>query len=284
LFYMLASLIPVQVVQTVLANRSRFGRKPRARWSPGAVRRQRSHRQDSMLLPPRGVGRSRPIKEGFRGTEFFCRIISIGVAAVGILITLPVMLILAVAVRLSSPGPILYTQPRVGLDRRLGRERREVGGSEVPGRRRSDRGGKIFTIYKFRTMRVVPEGEGQVWASTRDPRVTRVGAVLRKFRLDELPQLFNVLRGDMNVVGPRPEQPEIFRRLRSEVNSYSERQKVLPGITGWAQVNHSYDQCLDDVQKKVAFDLEYIESRSLLKDLEIMAKTVPVMVGRKGAI
>jgi lipopolysaccharide/colanic/teichoic acid biosynthesis glycosyltransferase len=159
-----------------------------------------------------------------------------------------------------------------------------ASGRASPGRRRSDHGGRIFTIYKFRTMRVAQDEENQVWATEHDPRITRVGRVLRKFRLDELPQLFNVLKGDMNVVGPRPEQPEIFHRLRGAVRSYADRQRVLPGITGWAQVNHAYDQCLEDVEQKVAFDLEYIAKRSPAKDLKIMAKTVPVMVGRKGAV
>jgi lipopolysaccharide/colanic/teichoic acid biosynthesis glycosyltransferase len=133
-------------------------------------------------------------------------------------------------------------------------------------------------------MRVVQDEQDQVWATSHDPRITGVGRILRKFRLDELPQLFNVLKGDMNVVGPRPEQPEIFRRLRSAVGRYADRQRVLPGITGWAQVNHAYDQCLEDVEQKVAFDLEYIDKRSPVKDLKIMARTVPVMVGRKGAV
>ena len=124
----------------------------------------------------------------------------------------------------------------------------------------------------------------QVWASKDDPRITRVGQFLRKYRLDELPQLFNVLRGDMNVVGPRPEQPEIFGQLRTAVEQYVERQRVLPGITGWAQVNHRYDESVEDVQRKVALDLEYIRSRSAVADLKIMALTLPVMVGRRGAI
>jgi lipopolysaccharide/colanic/teichoic acid biosynthesis glycosyltransferase len=124
----------------------------------------------------------------------------------------------------------------------------------------------------------------QVWATPEDPRITRVGHFLRKYRLDELPQLFNVLRGEMNLVGPRPEQPVIFKDLRGKIDAYQQRQKVLPGITGWAQVNNAYDQSLDDVKRKVDLDLEYIESASVAQDLKIMAKTLPVMVFKKGSV
>ncbi len=110
-----------------------------------------------------------------------------------------------------------------------------------------------------------------------------MGRVLRKYRLDELPQLINVLRGDMNLVGPRPEQPKIFAQLRSYVDRYTERQQVLPGITGWAQVRLQYDRSLDDVRRKLELDLEYIERRSVAEDLKIMLKTVPVVIFRRGA-
>jgi lipopolysaccharide/colanic/teichoic acid biosynthesis glycosyltransferase len=125
--------------------------------------------------------------------------------------------------------------------------------------------------------------DDEVWAQPDDPRVTAIGRILRKYRLDELPQLWNVMRGDMNIVGPRPEQPAIFVKLRDQIDGYGARQQVRPGITGWAQVNHNYDQCLEDVRRKVSFDLEYIARRSLATDLKIMALTVPVMVFRKGA-
>ncbi len=143
-----------------------------------------------------------------------------------------------------------------------------------------DQGGRIFTIYKFRTMRS-DRPKGQVWAAQNDPRVTPVGRVLRATRLDELPQLVNVLKGDMNIVGPRPEQPDIFQELSREVRNYRERQRVLPGITGLAQVNLGYDRSLEDVRKKVGFDLQYIRRRSATEDLMIMAKTMPVMVFRR---
>jgi len=209
------------------------------------------------------------------------RILNVAVAAVGILLTAPVMILIALAVRLTSPGSILYCQERVGHDRR-----RYRGPGSENRRRSSNVGGRLFTMYKFRTMRTVAEGASPqaVWASRDDPRITPVGTFLRRHRLDELPQLFNVLRGDMNVVGPRPEQPEIFRELRRRVKAYPERQAVLPGITGWAQINCRYDQSVDDVRAKVAFDLEYIHRRSAAEDLRIMFRTVPVVLGARGSL
>ena len=218
---------------------------------------------------------------GERGT----RILNVAVALVGIVATAPLMLVLAVLVKLTSPGPVLFTQQRVGVDQRSGHDRRRNGRGAGGGRRQRDRGGRIFTIYKFRTMTTPRQQDpDQVWARVDDPRITPVGGVLRKYRLDELPQLLNVLKGDMNVVGPRPEQPEIFEQLERKVNGYRLRQRVLPGITGWAQVNHGYDQCLEDVQRKVVLDLEYIGRRSAAEDLRIMARTLPVMIGKTGGI
>jgi lipopolysaccharide/colanic/teichoic acid biosynthesis glycosyltransferase len=121
-----------------------------------------------------------------------------------------------------------------------------------------------------------------VWASKTDARVTPVGGLMRKLRIDELPQLFNVLNGDMNIVGPRPERPSIFSRLRVDIVDYSLRQRAKPGITGWAQINQSYDTSLDDVRRKVKYDLEYLQRQGVGEDLMIMAKTVPVMIFRKG--
>jgi lipopolysaccharide/colanic/teichoic acid biosynthesis glycosyltransferase len=213
------------------------------------------------------------------------RALNLTVALAGIVLTAPIMLVIGLLVKLSSPGPVLFTQTRVGVDQRLGRDRRRNGRAGAAGRRRRDRGGRIFTIFKFRTMTATrTKDPQQIWARTDDPRITRVGAVLRKYRLDELPQLFNVLKGDMNVVGPRPEQPEIFEQLADRVDGYRLRQRVLPGITGWAQVNHRYDQCLADVHRKLALDLEYIGRRSTTEDVKIMARTIPIMVGKKGAV
>ena len=208
------------------------------------------------------------------------RLLNVVVASIGMILAAPLFVAIAILVKVSSPGPIFYVQERVGLDRR----NRGAGAAGAGERRRADQGGRIFKIYKFRTMVADSDRAGQVWASRTDPRITAVGHVLRKYRLDELPQLVNVLKGDMNIVGPRPEQPMIFQELREKVTGYQERQRVLPGITGLAQVNHSYDQCIEDVKKKVEYDLEYIEQRSFLKDLRIMARTVPVMIGKKCSI
>ncbi len=203
------------------------------------------------------------------------RVLNVIVASVALILAAPLMLVIAALVKATSPGPILYKQQRVGIDRRTGN-----GGNW---RRRVDYGGKLFTIYKFRTM-YVRQDASQVWARPGDPRITPIGAVLRKYRLDELPQLINVLRGEMNVVGPRPEQPEIFMQLREKIDRYPERQRVLPGITGWAQVNHHYDQDLDDVRRKLSFDLEYAQRESAAEDVKIMLRTLPVMLFRSGAL
>ena len=118
----------------------------------------------------------------------------------------------------------------------------------------------------------VPTGAAEAWARPRDPRITRIGVILRRHRLDELPQFLNVIRGDMNIVGPRPEQPAIFLRLKEEVPGYARRQRVLPGITGWAQINHRYDQCLDDVRRKTSLDLEYLRRRCMAEEIRIMGR------------
>jgi lipopolysaccharide/colanic/teichoic acid biosynthesis glycosyltransferase len=205
------------------------------------------------------------------------RILNVVVASLGIAATAPLMLLIAVAVKLTSPGPIIFAQSRVGIDRRFRRAPAAVNRD-----RAADQGGRVFTIYKFRTMRLDGPGARQVWASQDDPRITPIGRALRMTRLDELPQFFNVLKGDMNIVGPRPEQPTIFAELNGELgNRYRDRQQVLPGITGLAQVTLGYDTDLDGVRRKVGKDLEYIRSRSTGEDLLIMAKTVPVMVFRK---
>jgi lipopolysaccharide/colanic/teichoic acid biosynthesis glycosyltransferase len=205
----------------------------------------------------------------------FQRELNVLVAFVGLVLCLPVFIVLAILVKISSPGPVFYKQLRVGVDRRGSRP----GGN---GRRKVDYGGRLFTIYKFRTMVSQDGPVRQVWASKEDPRITKIGAILRKYRLDELPQLFNVLKGDMNIVGPRPEQPEIFMRLREQVERYSDRQRVLPGITGRAQINHHYDVTIDDVRTKVRYDLEYAQRQSVMEDLRTMFRTVPVMLGKKG--
>jgi lipopolysaccharide/colanic/teichoic acid biosynthesis glycosyltransferase len=198
-------------------------------------------------------------------------------AGIALFLLAPLLVAIAVAIKLTSKGPIIYTQPRVGLDRRSDDE------TSPKHHRVQDLGGKPFRIYKFRTMTVDAEkNSGAVWAQKNDPRVTWLGGLLRKSRLDELPQLFNVLSGEMNMVGPRPERPAIFADLRDKVPTYQHRQRTRPGITGLAQINQQYDRNLDDVRRKVAYDLEYIEKQSILEDLRIMLKTLPVVFFRRG--
>jgi len=220
---------------------------------------------------------SQPTNGTSRASEWTRRGINLLLALVAIILTLPVMLFVAVLVWLTSRGPVLYTQVRIGLDRRA-----PASGAQNH-RRERDLGGEPFTIYKFRTMRVDAEqGSGAVWAQERDPRVTAVGGLLRQYRLDELPQLLNVLKGEMNIVGPRPERPTIFAELREHIAEYPLRQRAKPGITGLAQINHHYDRSLDDVRTKVHYDLEYIRRQSVAEDLRIMLKTVPVVLLRRG--
>ena len=155
------------------------------------------------------------------------RIVNFVLAALALFLALPLLLLIAIAIKLTSRGPVLYTQERVGLDRRT------PGMGPGNHRRVRDVGGKPFTIYKFRTMRVDAEAHsGAVWATQNDPRVTPVGRFLRQYRLDEIPQLLNVMRGEMNIVGPRPERPTIFAELREHIKEYPLRQRAKPGITG----------------------------------------------------
>jgi lipopolysaccharide/colanic/teichoic acid biosynthesis glycosyltransferase len=205
------------------------------------------------------------------------RAINVVIALVALVLLFPLLVLIALLIRVTSPGPILYTQVRVGLDRRTPMDANQNQ------RRARDFGGQPFTIYKFRTMRVDAEHQsGAVWAQQSDPRVTSIGRLLRQYRLDELPQLLNVLRGEMNIVGPRPERPTIFAELREHIAEYPLRQRAKPGITGLAQINHHYDRSLDDVRTKVRYDLEYIQRQSVAEDFRIMFKTVPVILLRRG--
>lgn len=207
------------------------------------------------------------------GIDRAARFVNIFVAALGLIVGGPLFVLIAIAIKLSSSGPVFYKQTRIGIDRRWNREpsHRDL--------RTKDLGGRPFTMYKFRTMvlRAEPDNK-EVWATPRDERVTALGRYLRITRLDELPQLLNVVLGDMNIVGPRPERPTIFAELRETIPNYHMRQRVMPGITGWAQVNQAYDTCVDDVRRKVAFDLEYLGTRSVTRDLLIMARTIPIML------
>jgi sugar transferase (PEP-CTERM system associated) len=185
------------------------------------------------------------------------------VASLGLLlVTWPVMLITALAILIESgfKGPVLYRQQRVGLD------------------------GRYFEVTKFRSMHTDAERDGQaVWASENDPRITRVGAVIRRIRIDELPQIFNVLRGDMSFVGPRPERPEFVRDLETRIPYYGYRHRIKPGITGWAQLCYPYGASLTDAQEKLQYDLYYLKNHSLLLDLIILIQTVDVVLVGEGA-
>jgi lipopolysaccharide/colanic/teichoic acid biosynthesis glycosyltransferase len=212
-------------------------------------------------------------------SEFVSRALNVLIAGIALMLLAPLCVIVAALVKLTSKGPVFYTQTRIGLDRRWRRAE-----ADEADRRVEDLGGQPFTILKFRSMTVDAEKNGQaVWAAKHDARVTGIGRILRKTRIDEIPQLVNVLRGEMNIVGPRPERPSIVVRLRESIPEYTQRHRVKPGITGWAQINHSYDSCIEDVKKKVEFDLEYIASQGVWTDLKIMALTLPVMIFRKGA-
>ena len=212
-------------------------------------------------------------------SERLNRVVNVTLALIAVTLLAPVFVLVAVAIKLTSTGPIFYRQARVGIDRRWNETR------AMYDRRLQDLGGQVFSIYKFRSMFTNAETRsGAVWAVREDPRVTPVGRFLRQFRLDELPQLINVIKGDMNIVGPRPERPSIFLRLCNDIAEYPMRQRSKPGITGWAQINQSYDASLDDVRRKVRFDLEYIERQGIAEDMKIMLKTVPVMIFKRGSL
>ncbi|HYZ83500.1 MAG TPA: sugar transferase [Bryobacteraceae bacterium] len=180
-------------------------------------------------------------------------------AFIGLVILSPVMLLVALAVRFTSPGPILFRQTRAGMN------------------------GRPFTLYKFRSMRTDAEAQtGAVWAKRNDPRVTPIGKYLRSYRLDELPQLWNVLKGEMSIVGPRPERPEFVRTLQEKIPFYRQRHSVRPGITGWAQINYKYGETLEDAIIKLEFDLYYIKNLSPSLDLYIILNTFKVMLGQLG--
>lgn len=225
-----------------------------------------------------GNAASHPQVVAAERSEGLNRLLNLAIAFLALIILAPVMLLIALAVKLTSHGPVFYVQDRVGVDRR-----RRAASTEQD-RRRSNVGGRPFRILKFRSMRQDAEvGTGAVWATKQDPRITSVGHFLRTTRLDELPQLINVVLGDMNIVGPRPERPSIFAELRQNIDGYQLRQQARPGITGWAQINHAYDTSIDDVRVKIQLDLEYLARQSLAEDLKIMMRTLPVMIFKRGA-
>lgn len=187
------------------------------------------------------------------------RIMDKTLALAGLICTLPLTLLVAILIKLESEGPVFYKQTRVGWDE------------------------KPFELYKFRSMRVDAEKDGAVWAQENDPRVTRVGKIIRLLRIDELPQLWNVLADTMSFVGPRPERPEFVATLKKEIPYYTLRHSVKPGITGWAQVNYPYGATVKDALAKLEYDLYYIKNMSPLSDLVILVRTVKTVLFGKGA-
>jgi sugar transferase (PEP-CTERM system associated) len=195
-----------------------------------------------------------------RITMLVKRVGDVAFSVIGLLVSLPIMLPLALAIRLESPGPVIFRQSRVGL------------------------GGKTFELLKFRSMRADAEqGIGAQWAQVNDPRVTRLGKYLRKFRLDELPQFINIIRGEMGFVGPRPERPVFVDQLRQKISYYDERHSVRPGLTGWAQVQYPYGASEEDAARKLEYDLFYLKNMSIFFDCAIILQTIRLVCKGHGA-
>jgi len=187
------------------------------------------------------------------------RILDITASLFGLVFFLPLIPCIILAIKLDSPGPILFRQTRVG------------------------QGDRPFTLMKFRSMRQDAEAEtGAVWSQDNDARITRVGSVLRRSRLDEIPQLLNILKGDMSLVGPRPERPEFVNKLKKMIPYYSERHYIKPGLTGWAQVCYSYGSSIEDAIEKLRYDMYYIKNISIILDMYIIIKTFSVVLLGKG--
>ena len=187
------------------------------------------------------------------------RLIDFASSTLLLIVSAPIMLLAAIAIKLESHGPVFFRQERVGKD------------------------GEVFLAFKFRSMKESAENEGVVWAAEDDPRVTRVGKVIRFFRIDELPQILNIFRAEMSLIGPRPERPEFVRELESRIPFYSIRHAVRPGITGWAQVKYGYGASVEDALNKLEYDLFYLKNMSILLDIKILLKTIGVVLFGQGA-
>ena len=204
--------------------------------------------------------RTQPYLPLDRGQRIAKRITDLVVAIFLLVLTAPLMLLVAVAIRCDSPGAIFYKQERVGYR------------------------GRRFQVLKFRSMVTNAENEGiAIWATEQDPRVTRVGRLIRLMRIDELPQLINVIWGEMSIVGPRPERPVFVKQLNQVIANYDARHSFKPGITGWAQVNYPYGSSVEDAKNKLEYDLYYIANWSLVFDLRILGMTIGVVMLCKGA-
>ncbi|HQM30678.1 MAG TPA: TIGR03013 family PEP-CTERM/XrtA system glycosyltransferase [Syntrophales bacterium] len=209
-------------------------------------------------LPPSAI----IFSNGFRGVMVYKgikRALDLLASLFGLVLFLPLFLLVALAIKLDSRGPVFYRQDRVGQD------------------------GRLFSLIKFRSMTVDAEKDGPVWAVVNDQRVTRVGRWLRKLRLDETAQLINVIRGEMSLVGPRPERPYFVRKLEKEIPFYCHRHAVKPGITGWAQILYPYGATREDAQEKLKYDLYYIKHLSPIMDLRIISETAKIVLLGRGA-
>lgn len=180
------------------------------------------------------------------------------IASIGALLSLPLAGLTAALIKIDSPGPVLYKQERVGKN------------------------GRSFTVMKFRSMRTDAEKSGPVWASADDDRTTRVGKIIRKLRIDEIPQFWNIVRGDMDFVGPRPERPHFVSQLAEEIPYYEQRHLIAPGLTGWAQIKYPYGASIEDARQKLQYDLYYIKNQSLMLDAIIMFETIKIIVFGRG--
>lgn len=241
------------------AARHRCGKAGLQVFTEAEFRERGLNRIDVDALPQGWLATSNAMKAN-AWSEGLRRAFDILFALALLLLTLPLLLLTALAIRLDSPGPVFYRQERVG------------------------RGNRIIELLKFRSMRVDAEARGgPVWARQDDPRVTRVGRLIRLCRIDEIPQVLNVLRGDMSIVGPRPERPRFVEQLADLIPHWHDRTVVRPGITGWAQVNHPYGASVEDARIKLAYDLYYIRRRSLFLDLLILLATVRVVLFQEGA-
>ena len=180
------------------------------------------------------------------------------VALMGGILSLPIAIVTAILIKIESRGPVLYKQERVGKN------------------------GRVFTLMKFRSMRVDAEKDGPVWAKSEDERMTRVGRIIRKIRVDEIPQFWNILRGDMNFVGPRPERPHFIAQLAQEIPFYEQRHLIAPGLTGWAQIKYPYGASIEDAKQKLQYDLYYIKNQSLTLDATIMFETIKTILFGRG--
>jgi exopolysaccharide biosynthesis polyprenyl glycosylphosphotransferase len=181
------------------------------------------------------------------------------VALIGAILSFPIMIITAILIKLESRGPVFYKQERVGKN------------------------GKTFVLTKFRSMKVDAEQDGPVWARKGDDRTTRVGKIIRKIRVDEIPQFWNILRGEMAFVGPRPERPHFVAQLAEQIPYYEQRHLIAPGLTGWAQIKYPYGSSIEDARHKLEYDLFYIKNHTLLFDLIILFETFKIILFGRGA-